>query len=102
VGTVELQVPRVRDGSFFPRLLEPCRRAERALVCVVQKTYVQGVSTRQVDEPLKALGITGISKRQVSRLRVGLESEVERFRNRRLSEEYFYVWLNATFWKVRQ
>lgn len=68
VGTVELQVPRIRDGSFFPSLLEPRRRAERALVGVVQQAYVQGVSNRRVDELVKALGMTGISKSQVSRL----------------------------------
>ena len=102
VGTVELQVPRVRDGSFFPSLLEPRRRAERALVGVVQEAYVQGVSTRRVDELVKALGMTGISKSQVSRLCEELDSEVERFRSRRLCEEYPYVWLDATFLKVRQ
>jgi transposase-like protein len=102
VGTVELQVPRVRDGSFFPSLLEPRRRAERALVGVVQEAYVQGVSTRRVDELVKALGMTGISKSQVSRLCEELDSEVERFRSRCLCEEYPYVWLDATFLKVRQ
>src|SRR5918994_4235028 len=68
VGTIELAVPRVRDGSFFPSLLEPRRRAERALLAVVQEAYVQGVSTRRVDELVKALGMAGISKSQVSRL----------------------------------
>jgi putative transposase len=102
VGTVELQVPRVRDGSFFPSLLEPRRRAERALVGVVQEAYIQGVSTRRVDELVKALGMTGISKSQVSRLCEELDSEVEQFRTRRLCEEYPYVWLDATFLKVRQ
>jgi len=102
VGSVELQVPRVRDGSFFPSLLEPRRRAERALVGVIQEAYVQGVSTRRVDELVKALGMTGISKSQVSRLCEDLDSEVERFKNRCLSEEYPYVWLDATFLKVRQ
>jgi transposase-like protein len=102
VGTVELQVPRVRDGSFFPSLLEPRRRAERALVGVVQEAYVQGVSTRRVDELVKALGMTGISKSQVSRLCEELDSEVERFRSRRLCEEYPCLWLDATFLKVRQ
>jgi putative transposase len=102
VGTVELQVPRVRDGSFFPSLLEPRRRAERALVAVVQEAYVQGVSTRRVDALVGALGMTGISKSQVSRLCQELDEEVERFRTRRLPEEYPYLWLDATFLKVRQ
>ncbi len=68
VGTIALRVPRVRDGSFFPSLLEPRRRAERALVAVVQEAYVQGVSTRRVDDLVRALGMEGISKSQVSRL----------------------------------
>ena len=101
VGTIELQVPRVRDSSFFPRLLEPRKRAERALVGVVQEAYVQGVSTRRVDDLVQALGMTGISKSQVSRLCQALDGEVERFRSRRLEGPYPYVWLDATFVKVR-
>ena len=101
VGTIELQVPRVRDGGFYPSLLEPRKRAERALVAVVQEAYVQGVSTRRVDELVQALGIGGISKSQVSRLCQGLDAEVERFRTRRLDGSYPYVWLDATFVKVR-
>lgn len=101
VGTIELRVPRVRDGSFFPSLLEPRRRAERALVAVVQEAYVQGVSTRRVDDLVRALGMEGISKSQVSRLCQELDAEVERFRTRRLEGPYPYVWLDATFVKVR-
>jgi putative transposase len=101
VGTIDLQVPRVRDGSFFPSLLEPRKRAERALVAVVQEAYVQGVSTRRVDDLVQALGMTGISKSQVSRLCQALDGEVERFRTRRLEGPYPYVWLDATFVKVR-
>ena len=101
VGTMELKVPRVRDGSYFPSLLDPRRRAERALVAVVQEAYVQGVSTRRVDDLVQALGMTGISKSQVSRLCQELDTEVERFRTRRLSGPYPYVWLDATFVKVR-
>jgi putative transposase len=102
VGTIELQVPRVRDSSFFPSLLEPRKRAERALVAVVQEAYVQGVSTRRVDDLVQALGMTGISKSQVSRLCQALDEEVERFRTRRLEGPYPYVWLDATFVKVRE
>jgi transposase-like protein len=102
VGTVELRVPRVRDGGYFPSLLEPRKRAERALVAVVQEAYVQGVSTRRVDELVQALGMTGISKSQVSRLCAELDQEVERFRTRRLTGPYPYVWLDATFVKVRE
>ena len=80
MGTIGLRVPRVRDGSYFPSLLEPRKRAERALVAVVQEAYVGGVSTRQVDELVKALGLDGIRKSQVSRLCETLDAEVERFR----------------------
>src|SRR5215471_13280773 len=101
VGTIELQVPRVRDGSFFPSLLEPRRRAERALVGVVQEAYIQGVSTRRVDDLVQALGMQGISKSQVSRLCAELDAEVEQFRTRKLVGPYPYVWLDGTFVKVR-
>jgi putative transposase len=101
VGSLELQVPRVRDGSFYPSLLEPRKRAERALVAVVQEAYVQGVSTRRVDDLVQALGLQGISKSQVSRLCSELDTEVERFRARKLEGPYPYVWLDATFVKVR-
>jgi putative transposase len=101
VGTVELAVPRVRDGSFFPSLLEPRRRAERALTAVVQEAYVHGVSTRRVDDLVKALGMTGISKSQVSRLCAELDAEVARFRTRQLAGPYPYLWLDATFVKAR-
>jgi putative transposase len=102
VGTVELRVPRVRDSSYFPSLLEPRRRAERALSAVVQEAYVHGVSTRKVDELVKALGMAGISKSQVSRLCEELEEEVARFRERPLEGSYPYVWLDATYVKARQ
>ena len=102
VGTLELRVPRVRDGSYFPSLLEPRKRAERALVAVVREAYVQGVSTRRVDDLVKALGLDGISRSQVSRLCEELDAEVERFRQRALTGSYPYLWLDATFVKVRQ
>jgi putative transposase len=102
VGTIELRVPRVRDGSYFPSLLDPRKRGERALVAVVQEAYVQGVSTRRVDDLVQALGMTGISKSQVSRLCQALDGEVERFRTRPLVGPYPYVWLDATYLKVRR
>jgi transposase-like protein len=101
VGTIPLRVPRVRDGSYFPRLLEPRTRGERALVAVVQEAYVGGVSTRRVDALVKSLGMEGISKSQVSRLCSELDAEVERFRSRPLTGSYPYVWLDATFVKAR-
>lgn len=102
VGTVELRVPRVRDSSYFPSLLEPRRRAERALSAVVQEAYIHGVSTRKVDELVKALGMEGISKSQVSILCEELDGEVERFRSRTLQGPYPYVWVDATYVKARQ
>jgi putative transposase len=102
VGTVELKVPRVRDSSYFPSLLEPRRRAERALSAVIQEAYVHGVSTRKVDDLVKALGMTGISKSQVSRLCEELDEEVARFRERLLGGPYPYVWVDATYVKARQ
>lgn len=102
VGTIALRVPRVRDSSYFPSLLEPRTRAERALLAVVQEAYVGGVSTRRVDAVVKALGLEGISKSQVSRLCTDLDAEVERFRTRPLHAAYPYLWLDATFVKVRE
>lgn len=102
VGSIQLAVPRVRDGSYYPTLLEPRRRAERALLAVVQEAYVQGVSTRRVDALVQALGLTGMSKSQVSRLCADLDTEVARFRGRPLAGTYPYVWLDATYLKVRQ
>jgi len=101
-GAIELKVPRVREGGYFPSLLEPRRRAERALSAVVQEAYVHGVSTRKVDELVKALGMTGISKSRVSELCGELDEEVERFRSRQLEGAYPYVWLDATYVKARQ
>ena len=102
VGSMDLAIPRVRDGSYFPSLLEPRRRAERALLAVVQEAYVAGVSTRRVEDLVETLGITSMSKSQVSRICAALDTEVEAFRGRPLSDEaYPYLWLDATYVKVR-
>ena len=101
VGTIDLRVPRVRDGGYFPSLLEPRTRAERALVAVVQEAYVGGVSTRRVDALVKSLGLEGISKSQVSRLCAELDEEVARFRGRPLPGAYPYLWVDATFVTAR-
>jgi len=102
VGTIELAIPRVRDGSYFPSLLEPRRRAERALLAVIQEAYVLGVSTRRVDDLVRTLGIASISKSEVSRICSALDAEVAAFRCRSLTgEAYPYVWLDATYVKVR-
>jgi len=102
VGTLELAIPKVQPGSYFPSLLEPRRRGERALVAVVQEAYVHGVSTRKVDELMRALGLEGISKSEVSRVCGTLDAEVEAFRTRPISGEHPYVWIDATYHKVRQ
>jgi putative transposase len=87
----------VRDSSYFPSLLEPRRRAERALSAVVQEAYVHGVSPRKVDELVKALGMEGISKSRVSELCGKLDQQVERFRNRPLEGSHPYLWIDATY-----
>jgi len=101
VGSVPLGIPRLRDGSYFPSLLEPRRRAEQALLSVVQEAYVLGVSTRKVEALVQSLGIAGISKSEVSRICGGLDEEVERWRHRPLLWRYPYLWLDATYIKVR-
>ncbi|MFH1609207.1 MAG: IS256 family transposase [Candidatus Bipolaricaulota bacterium] len=102
VGSVRLRIPKVRRGSYFPSLLEPRRRTERALLSVVQEAYVHGVSTRKVDDLVRALGIEGISRSEVSRICASLDERMERFRNRPLEGEYPYVWLDAKVVKVRE
>jgi transposase-like protein len=103
VGSVALAIPRIRDGSYFPSLLEPRRRAERALLSVIQEAYLNGVSTRRVDDLVRALGIDGISKSEVSRICAALDAEVETFRCRSLAEVACpYLWLDATYLKVRE
>ena len=101
VGTVDSAIPKVRPGTYFPSLLQPRRRAEQALLTVVQEAYVHGVSTRKVDEVVKALGLDGISKWQVSRVCADLDAVVEAFRTRPLTTAYPYVWLDVTYHKVR-
>lgn len=102
VGEIDLRIPKLRSGSYFPSLLEPRRRAEQALLAVVQQAYVEGVSTRKVDDLLQAMGLTGIDKSSVSRICKSLDEVVTEFRNRPLAGRYPYVWLDATYLKVRQ
>jgi transposase-like protein len=102
VGTIELRIPKVAPGSYFPSLLEPRTRAEKALVAVVQEAYVHGISTRKVDDLVRALGMDGISRSEVSRMCKSLDQEVDAFRNRAIEGEHPYVWLDATFHKVRE
>ncbi len=101
-GEVELRIPRLRKGSYFPGFLEPRRMGEKALTAVVQEAYIQGISTRSVDELVKAMGMTGISKSQVSRLCTEIDEKVQTFLNRPLEGDWPYVWLDATYLKMRQ
>src|SRR5262245_39330221 len=102
VGELELAIPRLRQGSYFPSFLEPRRRAEQALVAVVQEAYVNGVSTRKVDRLVEQLGVTGLSKYQVSRLCRGLDEQVRVFCERPLEGRYPYLWLDAKIERVRE
>jgi transposase-like protein len=101
-GTVELRIPKLRKGSYFPGFLEPRRMSEKALTAVIQEAYVQGVSTRSVDDLVQAMGMSGISKSQVSRLCGEIDEKVQTFLNRPLEGDWPYVWLDATYVKVRQ
>ena len=101
-GTVELRIPKLRRGSYFPAFLEPRRLAEKALTAVIQEAYVQGVSTRSVDELAKALGLEGISKSQVSRLCAEIDERVQTFLNRPIEGEWPYLWLDATYVKAQR
>ena len=103
VGTMALHIPKVREGSYFPSLLEPRRRSEKALLAVIQQAYVEGVSTRRVDDLIKALGCDGISSSQVSRICVQLDEVVESFLGRSLDGgPYPYVWLDGLTQQVRE
>ena len=101
-GTVELRIPKLRKGSYFPGFLEPRRMAEKALTAVVQEAYVQGVSTRSVDELVQAMGMSGISKSQVSRLCTEIDEKVKAFLGRPIEGDWPYLWVDATYVKVRQ
>ena len=101
-GTVELRIPKLRHGSYFPGFLEPRRMAEKALTAVIQEAYIQGVSTRSVDALVKTLGMEGISKSQVSRLCGEIDERVHAFLDRPIEGDWPYIWLDATYVKVRR
>ncbi|WP_176592148.1 IS256 family transposase [Sphingobium sp. EM0848] len=101
-GTVELRIPKLRKGTYFPGFLEPRRMAEKALTAVIQEAYIQGVSTRSVDDLVKAMGMSGISKSQVSRLCEEIDVRVKAFLERPIEGDWPYVWLDATYIKVRR
>jgi transposase-like protein len=99
---VELRIPKLRKGCYFPSFLEPRRMAEKALTAVIQEAYIHGVSTRSVDDLVKAMGGTGISKSQVSRLCEEIDEKVKTFLGRPIEGDWPYIWLDATYVKVRR
>ena len=101
-GTVELRIPKLRKGSYFPFFLEPRRLAEKALTAVIQEAYIQGISTRSVDDLVKAMGMSGISKSQVSRLCEEIDGRVSAFLTRPIEGDWPYVWIDATYVKARR
>ena len=101
-GRIALEIPKLRKGTYFPEFLEPRRAAEKAMTAVIQEAYVQGLSTRSVDDLVKAMGMTGVSKSQVSRLCGEIDERVSAFLNRPLEGEWPYLWLDATYIKVRR
>ena len=102
VGTVELRIPKLRRGSYFPAFLEPRRMAEKALTAVIQEAYVHGISTRSVDDLVRAMGMEGVSKSQVSRLCAEIDDRVRDFLTRPIEGDWPYLWLDATYVKVRE
>jgi len=101
-GTVELRIPKLRRGSYFPTFLEPRRTAEKALTAVIQEAYVQGISTRSVDALVRSMGMESISKSQVSRLCAEIDGRVQDFLTRPIEGDWPYLWLDATYVKVRE
>jgi putative transposase len=101
-GTVELRIPKLRKGSYFPFFLEPRRMAEKAFTAVIQEAYVQGISTRSVDELVKAMGMSGISRSRVSRLCAEIDEKVKAFLERPIEGDWPYLWIDTTYVKVRQ
>jgi len=102
VGAIDLKIPKLREGSYMPSLVEPRRRIDRAMLSVIQEAYVHGVSTRKVDDIVTALGMTGVSKSSVSRICAEIDETVQDFLTRPLLARYPYVWLDATYLKCRE
>ena len=102
LGTLDLKIPKLRKGSYFPGFLEPRRTTEQALVAVIQEAWIQGVSTRKVDDLVQAMGMSGISKSQVSELCKGIDVRVNSFMERPIEGDWTYLWLDATYLKVRE
>jgi transposase-like protein len=102
VGTLELAIPKLRTGTYFPSWLEARKRGEQALISVVAEAYVHGVSTRKVEALVQTLGIAGISKSEVSRMVASLDAQASAFRTRRLDADYPYIWVDARYEHVRE
>jgi transposase-like protein len=100
-GRIDLAIPKLRKGSYFPSFLEPRRTAEKALTAVIQEAYVQGISTRSVDDLVRAMGAGGVSKSQVSRLCTEIDERVNAFLERPIEGEWPYLWIDATYLKCR-
>ena len=101
-GRIDLAIPKLRKGSYFPSFLEPRRTAEKALTAVIQEAYVHGISTRAVDDLVKAMGASGVSKSQVSRLCAEIDDRVNAFLRRPIEGDWPYLWIDATYLKVRE
>ena len=101
-GTVPVAIPKLRKGSYFPSFLDPRRASEKALTAVIQEAYIQGVSTRSVDDLVKSMGMSGISKSQVSRLCEDIDGRVKTFLERPIEGSWPYLWIDATYVKVRE
>ena len=102
LGSLQLRVPKLRQGSYFPPFLEPRKTSEKALVAVIQEAWIGGVSTRKVEDLVQAMGLAGISKSQVSKLCKDIDERVNAFLERPLQGEWPYLWLDATYLKVRE
>src|SRR5690242_13452602 len=102
VGTIDLAIPKLRKGSYFPAFVEPRRASEKALTAVIQEAYVHGVSTRSVDDLVRVMGVSGVSKSQVSRLVEEIDERVNAFLARPIEGEWPYLWIDATYVKARQ
>src|ERR687897_2665951 len=102
LGSLSLRIPKLRQGSYFPPFLEARRTTEKALVAVIQEAWIAGVSTRRVDDLVQAMGLAGISKSQVSKLCKEIDERVRAFLNRPLEGDWPYLWLDATYLKVRE
>jgi putative transposase len=101
LGSLQLRIPKLRQGSYFRPFLEPRKTAEKALVTVIQEAWIGGVSTRRVDELVQAMGLAGISKSQVSKLCKDVDERVNAFLERPIEGEWRYLWLDATYLRVR-